>query len=146
MAYRHRSYPGDSFYWLSELKTVELMDRHFADPDVVEEMAIRPATWDLFNETEWSDTESYYGGQLSTITTEFRMAAITGEIDIDAEWDTYVENYLNNGGTELIAEMEKAPTVDELRGEDPIASNVPPIDEEPELPEWEDPAVLEGWD
>lgn len=146
MAYRHRTYPGDSFYWLSELKTVELMDRHFAHPDVVEEMAIRPATYDLFNETEQTEITEYYGGQLDTITSEFRTQAITGEIDVEAEWDAYVQRYLDSGGTELIEEMEKAPTVEELLGEDPIPSNVPPIDEEPELPDWEDPAVLDGWD
>lgn len=146
MAYRHRSYPADSFYWLSEMKTVELMERHFADPDVVERMAIRPETYDLFNETEQVELTAYYGGQLTTITDEFRTQAITGEIDVAAEWDDYVQRYLDNGGAELIEEMEKAPTVDELRGENPQASNVEPVDAEPELPEWEDPAVLEGWE
>lgn len=73
------------------------------------------------------------------------MSAITGEIDIEAEWDNYVESYLDNGGTELIAEMEKAPRVEDLVGENPLRSNTEPYDADPELPEWEDPNVVEDW-
>lgn len=128
MSYRHRSYPGDSFYWLTHTKTIELMDNYFAKPEIIEKYEIRPETYDLFNETDWTEKEDYYGAQLTTLADEFRMNGITGEIDIEAEWDNYVQTYLDNGGQEIIDEMKKAPSVDELRGENPKASNVEPLD------------------
>lgn len=145
-AYSHRTYPADFYYWLSETKTVELNELHFNNSEVVERLAIRPVTHDLFDETKWADINSLYGGQLDTLVAEFRMSAITGEVDIEAEWDNYVQSYLDNGGTELIAEMEKAPRVEDLVGENPVRSNTEPYDEAPELPEWEDPNIVEEWE
>ena len=55
-----------------------------------------------------------YSGQLNTIVDEFRMKAIVGEVDIDKEWDKYVENYMKNGGKETLEELEKAPKVSDL--------------------------------
>lgn len=116
-AYNFRTYPGKRVVWLSDTKTMQLMDDFFNHPDVVEEMAIRPHRHDLFNETNQQEVNSRYGAQLATIQDEFRMGAITGEVDIDAEWDNYVETWRNNGGNELLEEMEKAPLVSDLLGE-----------------------------
>lgn len=127
-AYNHRSYPGDRFYWLTHMKTIELMENHFNVPEVVEELEIRPHTYDLFNETDKIDIESRYKAQLDTLVNEFRMNGITGAIDIESDWDQYVENYLNNGGKELIDAMNQAPTLDELLGENPKRTNVEPLE------------------
>ena len=56
-----------------------------------------------------------YGESLDTIRDEFFFAAVTGEIDIDAEWDNYVQTWMDAGGTEYMAELEKAPIVDDIR-------------------------------
>lgn len=113
-AYNHRSYYGEHLTWLNHVKTQELMDKFFNVPEVVDEHNIRPYKFDLFNETNQQELESRYQAQLDTIVDEFVVNAITGNIDIDAEWDAYVENYLNNGGSEILSELEKAPVVEEL--------------------------------
>ena len=40
---------------------------------------------------------------------EFFAKAVTGEIDIDAEWDDYVARWMEAGGNELMAEIAKMP-------------------------------------
>lgn len=115
-AYSHRSYYGDHLTWLNHVKTAELMEKFFAKPEIVEQFAIRPVRYDLFNETEQSELESRYQAQLDTLVQEFRINGITGKIDIEAEWDGYVENYMNNGGSQLLEELEKAPLVSDLIG------------------------------
>lgn len=113
-AYSHRTYPGDRVYWLTNMETLELMDMHFNVPEVVEELQIKPYTYDLFNETDKVEVNGRYKAQLDTLVNEFRMNAINGSIDIEAEWDQYVENYLNNGGRELLDTMEASPLVEDL--------------------------------
>ncbi len=46
------------------------------------------------------------GEDLSSILTEFIIGAITGSIDIDAEWDGYVQSMKDNGLDAIIAEYE----------------------------------------
>ncbi|CQR47171.1 Lipoprotein LipO precursor [Paraliobacillus sp. PM-2] len=113
-AYNFRTYPGERLKWLTSEYTFKLMEKFFAKPEVVEKMAIRPYRYDLFNETNGMELDKRYSGQLNTIVDEFRMRAIVGEIDIDEEWDGYVENWLNNGGQEILDELEKAPKVEDL--------------------------------
>ena len=60
------------------------------------------------------ELDKRYSGQLNTIVDEFRMKAIVGEVDIDKEWDKYVENWMKNGGKETLEELDKAPEVSEL--------------------------------
>lgn len=116
-AYSFRSYPGKRFNWLTHVKTIELMDKFFANPEIVDSMAIRPYRFDLFNETDYATLEGRYGAQLKTLEEEFRMNGIAGDIDIETEWESYVENWLNNGGQEMLDELEKAPLVTDLIGE-----------------------------
>ena len=40
---------------------------------------------------------------------EFFARAVIGEIEIASEWDNYVEDFMNAGGNELMAEIEKMP-------------------------------------
>ena len=56
-----------------------------------------------------------YAGGLDTIRDEFIWGAITTDMDIDAEWDGYVQKWLSAGGSEVNAEMAKMPIVAELR-------------------------------
>lgn len=53
-SYSPRSYPNDRYLWLTETKTIELMERFFAVPEYVEKMGIRPYRHDLFNETDFA--------------------------------------------------------------------------------------------
>ena len=77
--------------------------------------AIGPYRFDIANETNIREVNRQYGSTMNTIRDEFMYKAITGEIDIDAEWDSYVKNWLDNGGSDLLAEYAKAPMTSELR-------------------------------
>ncbi|MBN2405539.1 MAG: hypothetical protein JXE06_08160 [Coriobacteriia bacterium] len=74
-----------------------------------------PARVDFFNETGYADKQLQYADALNTTRDEFYMKAITGEVDIDAEWDAYVSRWLSLGGKELMAELAKAPKAAPLR-------------------------------
>ncbi|TDL64703.1 ABC transporter substrate-binding protein [Rhodococcus qingshengii] len=113
-AYNFRTYDKDRVPWFQSEYTMKLKNEVFAREDVKENMLIRPYKWDLLNETKIKEVEKRYKGQLDTIVAEFRMKAIVGEVDVDKEWDNYVENWKNNGGNELLAELEKAPKVSDL--------------------------------
>jgi hypothetical protein len=71
--------------------------------------------YDYFNETKYNELRSKYTAKLKTITDEYMFKAITGELNIDSTWDNYVKNYLSNGGSEITAELDKAPKVADLR-------------------------------
>lgn len=51
---------------------------------------------------------------LRTSVLEFSFKAISGEIDINKEWDGYVSNFLKNGGQEYIDIAEKWPKVSDI--------------------------------
>ncbi|WP_274363149.1 ABC transporter substrate-binding protein [Paenibacillus thermotolerans] len=113
-AYNFRTYSKERVKWFTSEYTLKLKEEFYARDDVKEKMLIRPYKWDLLNETKQQELTKRYSGQLNTIVDEFRMKAIVGEIDIDKEWDKYVKNWMNNGGKEMLAELEKAPKVADL--------------------------------
>jgi len=78
-------------------------------------LSTRPARIDMLNETDLPDINRRYGETMTTLFEEFFFKAVTGEIDVDAEWDAYVEQWMENGGEEFLAELEKAPLVEGLR-------------------------------
>jgi len=79
-----------------------------------EELTIHPLRWDLFAETGYRDLVSKFGAELRTMGLEFYFNVVTGEVDLDAEWDAYVARMLENGGAELLEAMEKAPLISDL--------------------------------
>lgn len=113
-AYNFRTYSKERVKWFTSNYTLKLKDEFYARDDIKEKMSIRPYKWDILNETNQIEISKRYSGQLNTIVDEFRMKAIVGEVDIDKEWDSYVENWMNNGGKETLEELEKAPEVAEL--------------------------------
>ena len=51
---------------------------------------------------------------MGTLHSEFMWRIITGQGDLDAEWEGHVERFMNAGGSALLAELKKAPIVPEL--------------------------------
>lgn len=74
-----------------------------------------PYRWDEFGVTGLSEVNERYGSDLSTLWEEMFFRAVTGEVDIDAEWDGYVAKWLDSGGNEYLTELGKAPIVSELQ-------------------------------
>lgn len=74
-----------------------------------------PYREDVFAETDYTAVWTQFGGALDTIRDEFAWAAITTDMDIDAEWDGYVAKWMSSGGKEVLAELEKMPIVEELK-------------------------------
>lgn len=113
-AYNFRTYDAERVRWFTSEYTLKLKNEFYATEDTKENMLIRPYKEDILNETKLKELDKRYGGQLSTIVDEFRMKAIVGEVDIDKDWDKYVENWMKNGGKETLEELDKAPEVSEL--------------------------------
>ncbi|MFJ7977294.1 ABC transporter substrate-binding protein [Peribacillus sp. NPDC096379] len=112
--YNFRTYDKERVQWFTSEYTMNLRKEYFARDDVKENMLIRPYKWDVLNKTKMAEMKLRYQGQLKTVVDEFRMKAIVGEIDIDKEWDKYIENWLNNGGQDILAEMDKSDKVSDL--------------------------------
>lgn len=113
-AYNFRTYDKKQLQYFTSEYTMNLMKDFFTKPDVMKKMEIRPYKWDLFQETKLADAQKKYNAQVNTIVEEFRMKAIVGQLDIDKEWDKYVQRYLDAGGKEIIQELDKAPKVADL--------------------------------
>ena len=71
---------------------------------------------DAYNETDYNDVWERKGGAMRTLQDEFFANAIKGEIDVDAEWDNYVQTWYDYGGTELMAEVQKMPLFSDVYG------------------------------
>jgi hypothetical protein len=70
---------------------------------------------DFRTETEFEDLRQRFMSTLNTMWSEFFYKGITGQIDVDAEWDAYVEAWSDAGGADIVAELAKAPIVEEFR-------------------------------
>ena len=70
---------------------------------------------DFRTETDFEDLRQRFMSTLNTMWSEFFYKGITGQIDVDAEWDAYVQAWSDAGGADIVAELEKAPIVDEFR-------------------------------
>ena len=77
-------------------------------------VANKPYRYDVFEETGFLDVRKTYGTALGTLNSEFMWRIITGQGDLDGEWDAHVERFMDSGGAELLAELKKAPIVPEL--------------------------------
>lgn len=113
-AYNFRTYDKERVTWFTSEYTLKLKDEYFARQDIKDSMLLRPYRYDILDETKLRDVQKRYSGQKTTIVDEFRMKAIVGEVDIDKEWDSYVGNWMKNGGKETLAELEKAALVSDL--------------------------------
>jgi hypothetical protein len=105
---------GNVTAYYTNASVLKLTDLFFGT-DKGREMAYRPFKWDYFNQTKYNELNTKYGAKLKTITDEFLFKSITGEINVDSAWDAYVKDWRNSGGDELLAELEKAPKVADLR-------------------------------
>jgi ABC-type glycerol-3-phosphate transport system substrate-binding protein len=94
--------------------TLKLLDAYWG-VDAGRKTVYSNARYDYFNETKYNELRAKYTAKLKTITDEYMFKAITGELNIDSTWDNYVKNYLDNGGREMTAELEKAPKTSDLR-------------------------------
>ena len=79
---------------------------------------IGPYKYDLYNETDLAELTSDYGSTLDTLVGEFRVGVITGETDLDVEWDNYIQSLNNSGYDEICEELDKAPLYADLMSSD----------------------------
>ena len=63
-----------------------------------------PLPADGFQSQVWKDV----GADVGRIQGEFMWKAVTGQVDVDAEWDDYVESWLKAGGKEVNEEAQTA--------------------------------------
>ena len=74
-----------------------------------QKIATVPYRYDFLGSKELRDVNEMYGETLSTMFTEMFFKGITGQVDVAAEWDDYVNKWLKAGGSKLIAATEKLP-------------------------------------
>ena len=77
------------------------------------ELQKRTYRWDNFRETDMPTINERYGETLNTMFNEYYLKAVTGQADLEGDWDEYVARWKANGGDEIIAIADQWPIVDE---------------------------------
>jgi hypothetical protein len=114
------SYPpsasADRMIYQNTPMIAQFLTDHILSPSGVAR-TLYPYRFDSKSETNVYELYSEHGEVLSTLTTEFSAKAIVGEVDIndDAEWDSYVADYLKFGGAAILDELLKAPVYEKFR-------------------------------
>lgn len=102
--------------WIYELPVVAGKINDYTEGPWAEQYGIYPLRVDPLKQTGYSDLVAEYGESLQTIRREFLYKVITGQTNLDAEWDNYV-NMLNNAGlTQLHEELQHMPLISEFVG------------------------------
>ena len=70
---------------------------------------------DIFNQTDYLGLWAEFGDGLTTLKQETWWRYITTDVDIDADWQRYVDEWMSIGGREVLAELNKAPLVEDIR-------------------------------
>jgi len=109
--YMHVYYTKDYLKYLNT-SMMNTLSNYFID--YTEKHAVRPYKSDEFTITKYTEIDNKYKADLKTIYDEFYYNALTGRIDVDAEWDNYVKKWLAAGGAELQAELQKMPLTSEF--------------------------------
>lgn len=111
------SYPGmrtlDQIPLVFNKQTGEFVSNYMLNGRIGS-MVIRPYKYDYYGQTNVRPIQLKYGPDLNTLADEFALNVITGQKDLNAEWDAYVAKYMKNGGSEILAEIKKAPIVEEM--------------------------------
>ena len=50
--------------------------------------------------------------EMDTLVNQFFYKAIVGDVDLEADWDDYVQQWMDLGGTTMTAEAQKLPRID----------------------------------
>ena len=96
--------PGQGINWAMLVREPYMM-----------KIAVRDHREDIFNRTDYVKNWARYGGNLQAFREETWWTWVTdSSIDIDAEWPGFVEQWLANGGQEVIDELQKAPLVEDI--------------------------------
>ncbi|WP_135556607.1 type 2 periplasmic-binding domain-containing protein [Paenibacillus cymbidii] len=93
---------------------MKLVNDYFFNKDKGMKLMIQPARFDLFKETMTADLIGKYGEKLKTMTDEYLLKSITGEVGVASTWDDYVTRWNSSGGNEIMAELGKAPKTADL--------------------------------
>ena len=70
---------------------------------------------DIFTQTDYLPLWAEFGDGLSTLKQETWWRYITTDVDIDADWQRYVDEWMSIGGREVLDELNKAPLVSDIR-------------------------------
>jgi ABC-type glycerol-3-phosphate transport system substrate-binding protein len=100
-------YHEDMIRWIYSPQFVRIWDNWFA-PGHSESYHTRPYKWDLFTETEMKAIADRQGEGLNTLANEFFMQVVTGQLDLDAEWDNYVARWMAEGGDQVYEAMQNS--------------------------------------
>lgn len=73
-----------------------------------------PTRYDLLKVTKYDEYNKQSGNAINTLVNEFFFKAITGEVDIDKEWDKYIKQLKDAGYDKLEEELNKAPLFSEI--------------------------------
>lgn len=69
---------------------------------------------DIRNETDFYNKSTEYGPDITPIVDAYRTDCILGRKNVDETWDSYLADLDKNGYSEMMAELDKLPTVDEI--------------------------------
>lgn len=111
--YKHVIYDEDMTVYLTNKEYAPIVE--WLQSEEADAMRVYNHRADLFSETDFSGYLTTYGSELAAIREEFYYRVISGETDLDAEWDNYVQNMKNAGADGLIDILNQMPLLEALR-------------------------------
>ncbi len=81
------------------------------------EHLFKPYKADLFYETKFEEERKKYNNAIKAIRDEFMAQAIVGEIDIDAEWDSYIKKLEKAKLFEMLSLLDDIDTYENMMSE-----------------------------
>jgi len=102
--------------WLTYVETPELnvVASWIRDPKKGGLISGRSYRYDVFGETNLGEINKQYGSEINTQVQEFSYKCITGQIDVESSWNSYIDKLMRSGLNEMLEEIKKAPLTDEL--------------------------------
>jgi|GEM_PF-2093814 len=80
-----------------------------ATTEPYKKLAINPYRSDFLNQTKYSEIRGEINATIDTIVTEFQFNAISGKLNVDAEWAGYLKKLDDAGQQQSLAELNKMP-------------------------------------
>lgn len=77
----------------------------------------RPYKMDLANETKYEKIFQKISGDLDAYVASYRTQAVLGQVDVDDTWDDYLKELDRIGYNEMMDELEKIPSIEEMIAE-----------------------------
>jgi len=101
---------AESVYGTNAWTTIQMMSKEAA---AIQKL---PYRIDFTESTRLAELDTLYGSNIKTIVDEFAVNAMCGNVNLDSDWDAYIDDLNSAGYAEIHDELQKADLYSDLAG------------------------------